>query len=73
MQFSWDLTGFQICFSTGKYVSRVHGPLDHYSGWSTVDHGHGRAARSTATGYRDLPRYDGKEEGFKGVLTTGGK
>jgi hypothetical protein len=29
--------------------------------------------RATATGYRGSPRYDGKEEGSKGVLTTGSK
>jgi hypothetical protein len=55
MHFSRDLTGFQICFSTGKYVNRVHGPLDRYSGWSTVDHGHGRAARSPVLSAR-LPQ-----------------
>jgi hypothetical protein len=28
-------------------VSRVHGPVDHYSGQSTMDHDHGRARALT--------------------------
>jgi hypothetical protein len=37
LQFSQDLTGFQIYFSNEKGVSRVHGPMDRYFGWSTMD------------------------------------
>jgi hypothetical protein len=36
-------------------MSRVHGPVDRYSDPSTVDHGHGRAARSPVLSTR-LPR-----------------
>jgi hypothetical protein len=46
LQISQDLTRFWISFSNEKGVSRVHGPVDLYSGWSTVDHDHGRAVRS---------------------------
>jgi hypothetical protein len=48
LQISQDLTRFWIYFSNEKGVSRVHGPLDRFSGWSTVDHDHGRVARSPA-------------------------
>jgi hypothetical protein len=44
---SQDLTGFWISFSNEKGVSRVHSPMDSYSGRSTMDHNHGRAAPTT--------------------------
>jgi hypothetical protein len=41
-------------------VSRVHGPVDHYSGQSTMDHDHGRARALTeahARGRRGEPHH----------------
>jgi hypothetical protein len=65
-----------ICFSTEKYVSRVHGPVDYYSGRSTVDlqPGWGGALadawRAAATEGRSSPRKHLEKEGIEGNLTA---
>jgi hypothetical protein len=65
-----------ICFSTEKYVSRVHGPVDCYSGRSTVDSRPGRggalvdAWRAAATKGGSLPQKHLEKEGTEGNLTA---
>jgi hypothetical protein len=63
-------------FSNEKGVSRVHGPVDRYSDWSSVDSQPGQggaltgAWRAAATEGESLPRERLEEEGAEGVLTT---
>jgi hypothetical protein len=65
-----------ICFSTGKCVSRVHGPVDRYSGRSTVDSrpGWGGALtgvwRAAATEGGSSPQKHLEIEGTEGNLTA---
>jgi hypothetical protein len=54
--------------SRGPLLRPVHRGPQPRSGGTLAD-----VERAAATGYRDSPRYDGKEEGSKGVLSTGSK
>jgi hypothetical protein len=65
-----------ICFSTEKCVSQVHGPVDRYSGRSTVDSRPGRggaltgAWRAAATEGGSSPLKHLEKEGTEGNLTA---
>jgi hypothetical protein len=71
-----DLNRFTICFSTGNCVSRVHGPVDRYSGRSTVDSRPGRGGalagvgRAAATEGGSSPQKHLETEGAEGNLTA---
>jgi hypothetical protein len=54
--------------SRGPLLQPVHRGPWPWSGGALTD-----VERAAATSYRDSPRHDGKEEGSKGVLTTGSK
>jgi hypothetical protein len=67
-----------IYFSTEKCVSRVHGPVDHYSGRSMVDSRPGQSGaltgvwRATATEGGSSPREHLEKEGAEGQWAKGG-
>jgi hypothetical protein len=71
-----DFTGIWISFSNEKGVSRVHGPVDRYLGWSMVDSRSEQGStltgawRATATEGGSSPWEHLEEEGAEGILTT---